>query len=80
MRLITLGTIVKTPSGRVGVVIKWHVWSDFDVYDRVSIAFSKKRSDGVVLRPELLEVIEWSSEKNPNKQYLQSRVEELCKK
>lgn len=80
MRLIAPGSIVKTPSGRVGVVIKWLAGSNIDAFNRVSIAFSHKRSDGVVLRPELLEVLEWSNEKKVTKQYLKSRVEGLCKK
>lgn len=75
----TLGSIVKTPSGKVGVVIKWFTSSNFDMHERVSIAFSCKRSDGVVLRPHLVQILEYSIEKNPTKQYLDERLKQLKK-
>lgn len=52
-----IGTRVKTPSGRIGVVFKHHKTSKFDCFQRVSVRFGKNPRDGVVLQPHLLEIL-----------------------
>jgi len=55
---VPIGSIVKTPSGRVGVVIKHRgAESKLDLFQRVVIKFYEPLGDSVVLQPHLLTII-----------------------
>lgn len=52
-----IGTRVMTPTGRIGVVVKHHMTSKIDCFQRVSVQFGKNPRDGVVLQPHLLTML-----------------------
>lgn len=52
-----LGTVVRTPSGRIGTVVKHHTESKLDYFQRVSVQFGKNPRDGVVLQPQFLTIV-----------------------
>ena len=57
---VPIGSLVKTPSGRVGRVVKHRgAQSRLDLFQRVVIVLNE--GDSVVLQPHLLEVIELPS-------------------
>ncbi len=57
-----LGTVVRTPSGRVGKVVKHHTESKLDHFQRVSVQFGKNPRDGVVLQPQFLIIVDKAPE------------------
>lgn len=53
-----IGSIVKTPSGRIGTVVKHRgAQSRFDLFQRIIIEFEDPIGDSVALQPHLLTVI-----------------------
>lgn len=53
-----IGSIVKTPSGRVGTVVKHRgAQSRFDLFQRIIIEFEDPIGDSVALQPHLLTMI-----------------------
>lgn len=53
-----IGSIVKTPSGRIGTVVKHRgAQSRFDLFQRVIIEFEDPIGDSVALQPHLLTMI-----------------------
>lgn len=52
-----IGTKVMTPSGRIGTVVKHHMTSKIDCFQRISVQFGKNPRDGVVLQPHLLTIL-----------------------
>jgi thymidine phosphorylase len=60
-----IGTIVKTPTGRIGIVTKHcGAQSRKDMFQRVVIQFKKPRGDTVTLQPHLLTIIKRSEATN----------------
>lgn len=59
MEDIPIGSIVKTPSGRVGRVVKHRgAQSRYDLFQRVIIEFDEPYGDSVALQPHLLTLIQ----------------------
>ena len=59
MEDIPIGSIVKTPSGRVGRVVKHRgAQSRHDLFQRVIIEFDEPYGDSVALQPHLLTLIQ----------------------
>lgn len=57
-----IGSIVKTPSGRIGTVIKHRgAQSRFDLFQRIIIEFDEPPGDSVALQPYLLTMIKNSA-------------------
>lgn len=53
-----IGSIVKTPSGRIGTVVKHRgAQSRFDLFQRIIIEFEDPIGDSVALQPHLLTMI-----------------------
>ena len=53
-----IGSIVKTPSGRIGTVVKHRgAQSRFDLFQRIIIEFEDPIGDSVALQPHLLKMI-----------------------
>ena len=53
-----IGSIVKTPSGRIGTVVKHRgAQSRFDLFQRIVIEFEDPIGDSVALQPHLLTMI-----------------------
>ena len=53
-----IGSIVKTPSGRIGTVVKHRgAQSRFDLFQRIIIEFEDPIGDSVALQPHLLIMI-----------------------
>jgi hypothetical protein len=53
-----IGSKVKTPSGRVGTVVKHRgAQSRHDLFQRIIIEFDEQIGDSVVLQPHLLKLI-----------------------
>ena len=53
-----IGSIVKTPSGRIGTVVKHRgAQSRFDLFQRIIIEFEEPIGDSVALQPHLLTMI-----------------------
>jgi len=53
-----IGSVVKTPSGRVGTVVKHRgAQSRFDLFQRIIIEFEDPIGDSVALQPHLLTMI-----------------------
>ena len=53
-----IGAIVKTPSGRIGTVVKHRgAQSRFDLFQRIIIEFEDPIGDSVALQPHLLTMI-----------------------
>ena len=53
-----IGSIVKTPSGRMGTVVKHRgAQSRFDLFQRIIIEFEEPIGDSVALQPHLLTMI-----------------------
>jgi hypothetical protein len=53
-----IGSIVKTPSGRIGTVVKHRgAQSRFDLFQRIIIEFEDPVGDSVALQPHLLTMI-----------------------
>ena len=53
-----IGSIVKTPSGRIGTVVKHRgAQSRFDLFQRIIIEFEDPIGDSVALQPHLLTLI-----------------------
>lgn len=54
-----IGSIVKTPSGRIGTVVKHRgAQSRFDLFQRIIIEFEEPIGDSVALQPHLLTMIQ----------------------
>lgn len=54
-----LGALVRTPTGRIGTVVKQRgIQSKFDNYERLVVSFGGGPRDNVVLQPHLLELLE----------------------
>lgn len=79
MEDIPIGSMVSTPTGMVGIVVKHHTTSKIDHFQRISVQFGKNPRDGVVLQPQLLTVIELYKWRDPDAKTLALRIEELCK-
>ena len=57
-----IGSIVKTPSGRVGRVVKHRgAQSRHDLFQRIIIEFDEPIGDSVALQPHLLKLIKEST-------------------
>jgi hypothetical protein len=53
-----IGSIVKTPSGRIGTVVKHRgAQSRFDLFQRIIVEFEDPIGDSVALQPHLLTMI-----------------------
>jgi len=53
-----IGSIVKTPSGRIGTVVKHRgAQSRHDLFQRIIIEFDEPFGDSVALQPHLLKMI-----------------------
>ncbi|QWE05375.1 hypothetical protein [Polynucleobacter sp. JS-JIR-II-50] len=53
-----IGSVVKTPSGRIGTVVKHRgAQSRFDLFQRIIIEFEDPIGDSVALQPHLLTLI-----------------------
>ena len=53
-----IGAIVKTPSGRIGTVVKHRgAQSRFDLFQRIIVEFEDPIGDSVALQPHLLTMI-----------------------
>ncbi|OIM98662.1 hypothetical protein A9235_07265 [Polynucleobacter sp. MWH-Tro8-2-5-gr] len=53
-----IGSIVRTPSGRIGTVVKHRgAQSRFDLFQRIIIEFEDPIGDSVALQPHLLTMI-----------------------
>ena len=53
-----IGAIVRTPSGRIGTVVKHRgAQSRFDLFQRIIIEFEDPIGDSVALQPHLLTMI-----------------------
>ena len=53
-----IGSVVKTPSGRIGTVVKHRgAQSRFDLFQRIIIEFEDPIGDSVALQPHLLTMI-----------------------
>lgn len=60
-----LGTIVRTPSGRIGVVVKHKgAQSRLDSFQRIVIEFDRPHGDSVTLQPHLLTILNRSEAAN----------------
>lgn len=60
-----IGTKVKTPTGRIGIVIKHcGAQSRKDLFQRVVIQFKHPRGDTVTLQPHLLTILNESEAAN----------------
>jgi hypothetical protein len=54
-----IGSKVKTPSGRVGIVVKHRgAQSRHDLFQRIIIEFDQPIGDSVALQPHLLKLVE----------------------
>ena len=54
-----IGSIVKTPSGRIGTVVKHRgAQSRFDLFQRIIVEFDDPMGDSVALQPYLLTMIQ----------------------
>jgi len=59
MEDIPIGSIVKTPSGRVGTVVKHRgAQSRYDLFQRIIVEFDEPYGDSVALQPHLLTILQ----------------------
>ncbi|MDP3621695.1 MAG: hypothetical protein Q8R65_07235 [Polynucleobacter sp.] len=59
MEDIPIGSIVKTPSGRVGTVVKHRgAQSRHDLFQRIIVEFDEPYGDSVALQPHLLTILQ----------------------
>lgn len=60
-----IGSVVKTPSGRIGTVIKHRgAQSRHDLFQRIIIEFDEPYGDTVALQPYLLTIIKGTEASN----------------
>lgn len=71
-----IGSMVITPTGRIGIVVKHHTTSKIDHFERVSISFGRNPRNGVVLQPRFLTMLQKCLKPKPDLARLIAGIEE----
>lgn len=71
-----IGSMVMTPTGRIGIVVKHHTTSKIDHFERISISFGKNPRNGVVLQPQYLTMLQKCTKDKPNLAHLIAGIED----